>query len=562
MSLTAALALLFGATFDADSQNSAGSSSPPSRVSREIRVSKRYLNLPVKNGAPKQHLSLIVDGRAVREFDIELTDAAPDWWAFLDLVPFQGKRALITVDKPHDNSAGLRLIEQANEIRDAASVYREALRPQFHFTSQRGWNNDPNGLVFYKGEYHLFYQHNPYGWDWGNMHWGHAISRDLVHWTELPIALYPDDHGTMFSGSAVVDWNNSAGFQTGHEKPLVCIFTAAGKPFTQGLAYSNDGGRHWTKYAHNPVLGHILGENRDPKVIWYAPEKKWVMALFLDHETYALFSSPDLKQWERLSDIPFPGTSECPEFFEIPLDGNPHVTRWVFYGGNGRYLVGSFDGKKFTPESGPYPLNAGNCFYASQTYNDLPAKDGRRILVPWGQMAMPGMPFNQMIGLPVELTLHKTGDGLRLRANPVHELKTLRSRSQVIKDHPLNPGHNPLRRFHADLLEITTEIEPGSATELAVDLRGIAVVYNVKAGELTCQDKTARLEPVAGRVRLQILVDRASIDIFANDGQVYMPMGVIVPRTNRSLGISARGGQAQIDRLEVYELKPAWKTGG
>src|ERR1035441_2308669 len=307
-------------------------------ATRNLTVRKRYLNLPVKNGAPKRHVCLLVEGRVVREFDIELADTAPDWWAFLDLTAWQGKPATIKVDKLREDSPALNAIEQADGIKGAEDLYREPLRPQFHFTSRRGWLNDPNGLVFYKGEYHLFYQHSPYSWSGDDKHWGHAVSTDLVHWRELPIALYPDEHGAMWSGSAVVDWNNTAGFQTGKEKALVCMFTAAENPFTQGIAYSNDRGRTWTKYAGNPVLPHIVGGDRDPKVIWYAPDKKWVMALYLDTCQYALFSSPNLKQWERLCDVVIPGTSECPEFFEIPLEGNRKETRWVFYGANGRDL--------------------------------------------------------------------------------------------------------------------------------------------------------------------------------------------------------------------------------
>lgn len=507
-------------------------------------------------------MSVLFAGQAVRQFDIELAEGAPDWWAFLDLAPFKGQRLVIQADNVPAGSAALAALEQADEIKGAAGLYRERLRPQFHFSSRRGWNNDPNGLVFYQGEYHLFYQHNPYGWNWGNTHWGHAISRDLVHWQELPIALYPDAHGTMFSGSAVVDGDNTAGFQTGVEKALVCIFTAAGNPFTQGLAYSNDRGRTWTKYEKNPVLPHIVGGNRDPKVIWYAPEKKWVMALFLDNDTYALFSSPDLKRWTRLSDLPFPGTSECPEFFEIPLDGDRLDTRWVFYGGNGRYLVGKFDGKSFTAESGPHALNAGNCFYASQTYTDMPAADGRRILIPWGQVALPGMPFNQMMGLPVELTLHTTAEGLRLWVAPVKELESLRAERLVLPAQPLRPGDNPLAQFKAELAELVAELAPGLATELGFNLRGVPVVYDARKQELSCQGKSALLKPVDGRISLHLFVDRASVDIFGNAGRLYMPLGVIVPQGNTSLELYARGGEATVQRLEVCSLRSAWQTDG
>lgn len=528
-------------------------------VTRKITIERHYLNLPIKNGAAKRRMSLLVDGKALREFDIELADAAPDWWAFMDLTQFHGKQAVLMVDKLPEDSCGLKAVEQSDEIKDIKDLYREKLRPQIHFNSRRGWNNDPNGLVFYKGEWHLFYQHNPYGWSWGNMHWGHAVSPDLVHWKELAEALYPDQHGTMFSGSAVVDWNNTAGFQTGDEKVLVCIFTAAGNPFTQGIAYSNDRGRTWTKYEKNPVLAHIIGGNRDPKVIWYAPQKKWIMALYLDKNDYALFNSPDLKTWKRMADVRLPGVSECPEFFEIALDGDKRNTRWVFYGGLGRYLIGKFDGKQFTPESGPHPLNFGNCFYASQTYTDVPPEDGRRILVPWGTIALPGMPFNQMLGMPVELTLRTTDEGPRLWVNPAREIESLRVKTHSVKAQELKPGANPLAAVKGELLDISAEIAPGTATEISFDLRGEPVVYDVKKQELSCRGKRSPLAPIGGKIRLRMLVDRVAIDIFGNEGRLYMPMGAILKDEDRSLAVTAKGGAAKILSLEVHELKSAWK---
>ena len=529
-------------------------------ATRELTLEKQYLNLPVKNGGPKRQMHVLVDGQPPRDFEIELADAEPDWWAFLDIAPFKGRRATLKVDKLPEDSAGLKAIDQSDKIKNSETLYREKLRPQFHFSARRGWNNDPNGLVFYQGTYHLFFQHNPYGWNWGNMHWGHAVSPDLVHWQELPEALYPDEHGTMFSGSAVVDWNNTAGFQTGEEKALVCIFTAAGKPFTQGIAYSNDRGRTWAKYEHNPVLPHIIAENRDPKVIWYAPEKKWVMALYLDRSDYALFSSKDLKKWEKMCDVAIPGTSECPEFFEIALDGNRQNTRWVFYGGNGGYLVGRFDGKVFTPESGPHMLQQGNCWYASQTYNDIPAGDGRRILIPWGRMDMPGMPFNQMMGVPVELTLRTTDEGPRLHANPIKELASLRAQSHTIPPQPLKPGENPLAAVKGELLDLTAEFALGDAAEVGFNLRGVTVSYDAKKQELSCGDKKAALKPVDGKIRLRLMVDRASVDIFGNDGRLYMAMGVIVPQDHLSLEVHAKGGSAQITALTVHELRSAWNS--
>ncbi|MFO1512631.1 MAG: glycoside hydrolase family 32 protein [Verrucomicrobiota bacterium] len=530
-------------------------------ATRDILLDKPFLNFPVKNGAPRKRVTLLAGGKELHAFDIELADDQPDWWAFFDAAPLQGQTVTVKVDRLVDASKGLSSIDQTTEIKDARDLYHETLRPQFHFTSRRGWLNDPNGLVYFGGEYHLFYQHNPYGWNWGNMHWGHAVSKDLVHWKELPIALYPDQYGTMFSGSAVVDWNNTTGFQTGKEKPLVAMFTAAGKPFTQGLAFSNDRGRTWTKYESNPVLAHIAAENRDPKVVWYAPGKKWVMALYLDKNDYALFFSPNLKQWQKLSDVKLPGDSECPDFFEIAVDGNSNNKRWIFYGANGTYLVGRFDGTNFASESGPHALQHGNTWYASQTYSDIPAEDGRRILVPWGRNGglHRGMPFNQMMGLPVELTLHNTADGLRLRVDPVRELATLRGRRHTIKPQPLKSGANPLAGVKAELLEVLAELTPGTAEEIRFNLRGVAVTYDTKKQTLSCLDKTAPLPPENGKIRLRMLVDRTSVDIFGNDGQLYMPMGVVVASDNKSLGISAKGGEARINSMAAYELKSAWK---
>jgi fructan beta-fructosidase len=505
-------------------------------VKREIRAEKKYLNLPVKNGAPKKFVTISSNGKTVRHFTIELADdGAGDWWAFLDLEPFRGQTLTINVDKLKEDSKALAAFDQSDKIKKSENLYREPFRPQFHFTARRGWNNDPNGLVAYKGEYHLFYQHNPYGTQWGNMHWGQAVSRDLVHWQELDEALYPDETGTMFSGSAVVDENNTAGLQKGSENTLVLLYTAAGgddpfskgKKFTQCMAYSHDRGRTWIKYDKNPILGHIVGSNRDPKVLWYEPAKKWLMALYLDKNDFAIFDSKDLKTWNELQRFSIEGEIECPEFFELR-------DRWIFYGANGKYLVGSFDGHKFTRESGPHELNYGNSFYASQTFN-LPRSDKRRIMVPWGRFEIPGMPFNQMIGLPVELTLQNK----RLFAKPIDELKKLREREtdlSKIKD----------REF---------ELLATYSLDQTVDLniRGALVRYDPQSREVSCLGKKAKVSDDARKLKIHALVDRVTIDLFINDGAIYMPMGYVPKETAVSV---SEGGRKS---LKVWPLKSAWK---
>jgi len=534
-----------------------------SNVKRDLKISQPYLNFPVKNGAAKRRVCVLVEGNVERAFDIELADGKPDWWAFMDATPFRGKTVTIQVDKLPESSTGLSSIDQTGEIKIGGNLYRESLRPQFHFTSRRGWLNDPNGLVFYQGEYHLFYQHNPYGWNWGNMHWGHAVSKDLVHWQELSEALYPDEHGTMYSGSAVVDWHNTAGFQSGKDPALVAMFTAAGKPFTQGIAYSNDRGRTWTKYAHNPVLGHIVAENRDPKVVWFAPENKWVMALYLDHNDYALFESHDLKQWHKLQDFTLPGDAECPNFFEMPLDGDAGNTRWVFFGATGVYVVGRFDGRKFMPDTQPQRMQNGNCWYASQVYSDMPTNDGRCILIPWGRLPdgeiFRGLTFNQMMGLPVELALHSTSSGASLLINPVRELKSLRQTTQTIESQSLKPGTNPLAGIHGDLMELEAEIAVGEAKSISFDLRGVPVDYNVAAQKISCLGNQAVLAPQDGEISLHIFVDRASVDIYGGGGTLYLPMAKALSPENQTLKLSCQGGDARIVSLKVHQLKSAWK---
>jgi sucrose-6-phosphate hydrolase SacC (GH32 family) len=521
-------------------------------------------------------------GDVERSFDIELAEGEPEWWAFIDLGPFAGETVTVALDGDA-NDAALDAIHQSDEIVGSENLYRETRRPQLRFSSRRGWLNDPNGMVFYDGEYHLYYQHNPYGTAWGNMHWAHAVSTDLVHWQELPIALYPDELGPMFSGSAVIDWNNTAGLQEGPEPALIAIYTAAKIPFTQCIAASNDRGRTLQKYSGNPVLPSPEVQSRDPKVFWHAPTGRWVMALYLDHydpekhagtdlnfygeiNGYGIYSSPDLKQWTKLSEVALPGDSECPEFFELPVEGSDGETRWIFYGAKGRYLVGSFDGETFTPESGPHDLNSGNCFYASQTFTDIPAEDGRRILIPWGNAwPKPGetalfaeMPFGQSMGLPIELTLRATDEGPRLSANPVRELGGLRTSTTQIGEQPLRPGDDPLAALQGELWEIVADIAVGSASRITLDVRGVPVSYDVATQQISCGDNTGSLELVDGRFRLQIFVDRTAIDIFGNDGRLYMPMGIDLSAGAPSLSLSAEGGDAVIHSIEVHELASAW----
>ena len=401
------------------------------------------------------------------------------------------------------------------------------------------------------------------------MHWGHAVSEDLVHWRELPEALYPDRLGTMFSGSAVVDWKNTAGLKVGDEDALICIYTAAGshvepeEPFTQCLAYSNDRGKTWHKYADNPVMVHIVGSNRDPKVIWHEPSERWIVALYLDkreeQHRYALYASSDLKAWTHLQELYLPGSGECPELIPLPVDGE---TKWVFWGADGHYLVGTFDGNVFTPETPPLRAYCGGAekrgsAYAAQTYSDIPVEDGRRIQMAWLQGSMPDMPFNQQMSFPVEMTLCSTAEGPRLCYSPVKEIETLYEEKRTLRDVDIADDPVVLPTGGHDLLDIHAEIDVGGATELEFNIRGVPIVYDVKRQELSCCDRTAPLEAMGGKLRLRILLDRASVEIFAAGGLVYMPLGVIPEENSRSCFLSGKGGRV-ID-LGVFKLHSIWR---
>ncbi|HEY4309818.1 MAG TPA: glycoside hydrolase family 32 protein [Pirellulales bacterium] len=543
-------------------------------ASRDMPVTAHYLNLPVRTGAPPRHVRFTVDGRTVREFDIELADAitsttksvaaplkmqpkippgAISLWGPTDVSVFRGKTLRIEVDALPKGSQALELATIDDEPRVLAPIYHEKQRPQFHFTAPRGWLNDPNGLVYSAGEWHLFYQHNPYGWNWGNMHWGHAVSDDLVSWRELPIALSPRRYGDWcFSGSAVIDHDNTSGFKKGDGDLLVLAYTSTGRG--ECIAFSNDAGRTWTEFDGNPVVKH---QGRDPRLVWHAPTKRWVMAIYDETDSkrwIAFYTSSDLKIWEFASRIE--GFFECPDLFEIASDDDETVARWVLYGADGKYVLGQFDGRVFTPDTEKQQLWHGN-FYAAQTFSDAP--DNRRVQIGWGQgITFPGMPFNQQMTVPVELTLRSTSAGPRLFAWPVDELESLRSTLHAFGDVRVSPDENPLEDITGELFDIEAEIDLGDVHECGFTVRGVPVTYNVERHELSCGAHKAPLLPADNVIRVRLLADRGSIEIFGNSGEMALSSAAAPAAENRTLAFFTRGGRARLRSVTVYELRSAW----
>ena len=477
-------------------------------------------------------------------------------------------------------------------------------RPLFHFTPQKNFINDPNGLVFLDGEYHLFYQHNPEGDRWGHMSWGHAVSRDLVRWEHLPIALREEAGVMIFSGSAVVDPKNSSGLGRPDQPPMVAIYTGDGhKKQTQNLAASLDHGRTWTKFAGNPVLDLHSNSFRDPKVFRHAATDRWIMATVLADERKVVFwSSKNLKTWERLSDFgpagSVKGVWECPELFEVPIEGTQHETRWVlkvdvndgapFGGSGGQYFVGNFDGKAFRaeglkPDSPPLWMDYGKDFYASQTWNDAPI-DAGPVWIAWmnnWQYAndIPTSPWRGAMTVPRRVTLRKTDEGLRIAQSPVEGVKGLRGRRISVEPRLIGPGEARLSPLGIEgiALEIVAEFEPQDAETFGLRVREgpgeeTVVGFDRNLGEVFV-DRTrsgvtgfsphfagrhsAKTKMQAGVVqRLHLLVDATSVEVFADGGRVVLTDQVFPKPESRGVSLFATGGKVRLRSLEAWVLRP------
>ena len=471
-----------------------------------------------------------------------------------------------------------------HEIMTREMTYKERFRPQYHFSMKKGWINDPNGLVHYDGVYHLFCQHYPDDTRWGPMHWSHATSLDMINWTEQPIALYPDALGTVYSGSALVDWKNTSGLGHGEDPPLLAFYTAAGDqvtprvPYTQCLAFSIDNGHTWQKYEDNPVLHHVADSNRDPKVFWHAPTQRWIMALYLQGGTFGLFGSPNALEWTELSRIEIPGNCECPDLFDLPVAGSDSGTKWVFLSGAGRwidgdcarYVIGDFDGTTFTPESEAIPIEWGGWNYSTQTYSDAP--DGRRIYVGWfsttfdGSAAFPGNPFNGQYRIPWELTLVQTEEGLRLAKFPVEELKELRKSGLHLGGGEYDGGDHPLEGLDSRSIDIDCVIEPRRANAVGFLFEGLeAIRYDVVSRTMRVlgREHDWPLEP-DGTLTLRVLFDVNCVEVFGPDGLKVMS-GICSPATlesqdesQPSLSLRVVGGPVGVSSMIAYPVKSIW----
>ena len=572
-----------------------------------VRVNSdgRYLMMPVQESNDDATVNVLVDGRLDRTIYVRMAKSKVDYSVPLDLSPYKG----------HDVVLNIITTQARSDIREAKgdacwtnftvtdtvdTSNREKYRPAFHHSPLYGWMNDPNGMVYTDGRWHLYYQTNPYGSKWQNMTWGHSSSPDLINWEHHPVAIEPDGLGTIFSGSCAVDSTNSAGFG---KDAIIALYTSAAASQIQSLAWSNDGGMTFNKYPGNPVVT-LESEARDPNMFWDKANNRWVLVLAhaLEHEML-IFTSPDMKEWTLESAFgkglgAQGGVWECPDLFPLKIDGTGD-TKWVLlcnlnpggpFGGSGtQYFIGDFDGKTFTPDTdaqGNVPtkwLDHGKDHYATVSWSDAP--DGRRTVIGWmsnWQYAaeVPTKQFRSANTLPREMQLLRDTDGeLYVASVPSPELEALRA-STFRKPSSMSAGTKErkinLPTANDGICEILLTVDPRKASDVIMTLANnagehVTITYDVDAQTLAfdrrksgvtdfSQDFPAvTVTPVHSRdglLNLRMFVDRASIELFANGGRAVMTNLVFPTSPYSTMTVKAVGGNARISDLTVYSLKP------
>ncbi len=483
--------------------------------------------------------------------------------------------------------------------------YNEKYRPQFHFTPDENWLNDPNGLVYYKGEYHLFYQYNPFDKVWGPMHWGHAVSNDLVHWQHLPIALEPDEElGMIFSGSAVVDKNDSTGFFNGGSG-LVAVYTSHldtdnGPIEQQSIAYSRDRGRTWVKYKDNPVIKNYgVKDFRDPKVFWHQQTKKWIMIIACD-DRVRFYNSKNLKKWEYLSEFGSEigvhgGVWECPDLIKLEVE-TEHLNsksqtekKWILAVGDShgrktgvltQYFLGEFDGERFSSDyKRSFVIDHGPDIYALQSWSNLP--ENRKIWIGWmNNIAymnkIPTDPWRGMMSLPRELALKKDNGKIKLIQKPIRELINLRE--NIYHDNDLRVSEEMNIYIEEESYEINTVIEFEKVDEFSFFLlqnnnQQTKITYNVRDSKIIvdrsssgntdfsenfidCQEiewfvKNKRLE-------VDIFVDKSSLEIFIDGGELTISNLVFPEKKSEKISLKTKGGSIKVRSFELYKMNSIW----
>ena len=556
---------------------------------------KKFLLLPVQENAPEGKVNIIVNNEFQLEqnINIRLAREKVDYYVPLDLSAYQGKSVSVDVTGMPASSLCWKEIKLSDTF---DSSNRETYRPVYHHTPVYGWMNDPNGMFYKDGVYHLYFQYNPYGSMWGNMTWGHSTSTDLTHWTYEGTAIVPDAWGAIFSGSCVVDKDNTAGFGKG---AVVAFYTSAkstpwGDIQSQSMAYSLDNGKTFIKYEHNPILTSTERDFRDPKVFWYAPGKHWVMMLAVGQEMQ-IYSSGNLKEWKKESSFgamqgAHGGVWECPDLVEVAVEGSKEK-KWVlicnlnpggpFGGSAAQYFVGSFDGKKFVNESPTQTkwLDWGKDNYATVTWSNAPA--GRCIALGWmsnWQYAnnVPTTQYRSANTLARDLTLYRAGGELYLKSKPSPEIKKARAEEKKISTFEVK-GNYEVASLLADnkgAYEIEMTIENKGTSKIDFSLMNekgekVAMYYDVVRKQFV-MDRSASgivgfsrdfpavtVAPVRNtdQIHLRLFIDRSSVEAFGEEGEYVMTNLVFPAEPYNRIVFSSDKGSYIVKSMNVYRLQ-------
>ena len=560
-----------------------------------INTNQRYLLLPVEEVMPDVRVSMIVNNKEVNVADVRLAVNRVDYFVPLDLSDYAGKNILLKFKLGSNDPIRGKLSAVCCKEMKLSDTFdtgnREKFRPTYHFSPLYGWMNDPNGMVYKDGEYHLFYQHNPYGSKWGNMHWGHAISKDLINWEHRPDAITPDALGTIFSGSAVVDTDNTAGFGAG---AIVAIYTQNSDRQVQSIAYSTDNGRSFTKYENNPVLTSDARDFRDPKVFWHKETQRWIMLLAVGQEMQ-IFSSSNLKDWAFESSFgegqgAHGGVWECPDLFELPVDGT-NEKKWVLlcnlnpggpFGGSAtQYFVGTFNGKEFANESPSQTkwMDWGKDHYAAVTWSDAP--DNRRIAIAWmsnWQYAndVPTSQYRSPNSVPRDLSLFTVDGETYLQSAPSPELLKLRDISKkrsfkvngtrTIKD--MIAGNEgayeielTIENQYADVIGFRLYNDKGEEVDMQYDMTEKKFSMDRrKSGDVGFNENFPMLtwtaiESGKDELKLRLFVDKSSVEAFVDGGRFVMTNQVFPSEPYTHIDFYSKGGAYKVDSFVIYKLK-------
>jgi fructan beta-fructosidase len=493
-----------------------------------------------------------------------------------------------------------------------SEYYSEKYRPQFHFSPEANWMNDPNGMVYYEGEYHLFYQYYPDSTVWGPMHWGHAVSTDMLHWEHLPVALFPDEHGFIFSGSAVVDWKDTSGLGKEGQPPLIAIFTyhdmaaqRAGEiDFeTQGIAFSNDKGRTWIKYGEPVLKNPGIKDFRDPKVSWHDDIQKWIMTLAVqDHIEF--YSSPNLKEWQKESEfgqekVAHGGVWECPDLFQMDVNGTDEK-KWILFvsinpgGPNGgsatQYFVGDFDGSIFTSEQSETKwIDHGRDNYAGVTWSDIPKSDGRRLFLGWMSNwdyanVVPTKKWRSAMTIPRKLVLEKVNNEFVVTSVPVKELEEIRNEKVEVAAQVVSgslflklEGINPMQSEMVFKLELNNDSQFGSPEDFGIVLSNdkgekFRIIYSAvekqfltdrsNGGISTFSDKFAgkSIAPyqAAKEMEIRVFVDEASVEVFVDGGKLVFTDIVFPTEPYNKVKLFSTNGSVKLQKASAWSLNSVW----